>query len=188
MLSEEIPAVPAALWRHLRCQQMLLRRICLVYEAVLRKRVQNIIQTTLPWSTWIIALSVLQCCSVILLIYLFIIFVTVAANRSFFVFWLRFCILFCSYSYLHYSRGWFFLGLGEGAGRERREQLCLFSEAACCPWHCAWCAEALQTWLSPSPSWALSAQLGSITCPAPELSVSQLCHLGLAGGRWRVLR
>lgn len=67
---------------------MLLRRTCLVCEGILRKRAQNIIQRMLPWSAWIVALSVLQYCSVTLFIYLVIIFVTVAANCSFFVFWL----------------------------------------------------------------------------------------------------
>lgn len=173
MLSEEIPAVPAALWRHSRCQ-----------EEGPKHNTENA------------ALEYLDCspvCATVLLsdiIYLFIIFVTVAANCSFFVFWLQFCILFCSYSYLHYSRVWVFLGCGlsEGAGRDRREQLFLFSEAACCPWHVAWCAEALETWLPPAPSWALSAQLENKMCSAPELSVSQLCHLGLAAVGCRVLR
>lgn len=63
MLSEEIPAVPATLWRHLRCQ-----------EEGPKHNTENAALEYLDYSP--------VCTTVLLsdIIYLFIIFVTVAAN------------------------------------------------------------------------------------------------------------
>lgn len=99
MLSEEIPAVPAALWRHLKYQQMVLRRTYLVsvwgnpQEEGPKLKTGNAALEYLGYNR----ASATALLSNIIGLF-FVIFVTVSANCSFFVFCFWSCILFSSYS------------------------------------------------------------------------------------------
>ena len=162
---------------------MLLKGTYLVYEGNLRKRVQSLRQVMLSWSTWITAPPLPQRFLGISLIYVFIIFVTcwLIVRSLFSGSDSVFCSVHTLFAFFQGSiLSWPWDGWGSRGKRKRREQLCLSAGAVCWSWHCAWNSGVLEMWLSPASSWPLSAQLENITCPTPELSVSELCDLSLA--------
>lgn len=146
----------------------------------------------LPWYTWITALPLPQHCSVILLIsYLKLFVSSCQLILCFLCLILHFVLFIFLFAFFQGSvLPWQQDGWGSRQGKKRAIlPLLLGGMLALC---CAWSAGMLEMWLSPSPSWPLSAQLEQRRCPTAELPLSKLWHLSLANclgkgcsGSWR---